>query len=454
MQINGAMQSTSVKKSIKHLLLLGLALVSATGTYARAASVDLLVLYDTHSKNYFSGEVETAMKGWVTQMNDAYAASQVDIQLRLVGVRSFESAVTDMSEALNVITRSAETAALRKEVGADFVSYLHKSGSCGVGWLSVSKNYAWNVTGPGCGPMTMVHELGHNMGLDHSRRQGDTSGSRYRYGLGYGVDNTFATIMAYPSAFKARRFNRFSNPEILCVNLPCGVPVGEEQEAFAALALNNVRNEIAGFSPVVIGGGNTSSTPVSSAARSSLAPSSLARSSIAPSSAARSSVIRSSTVARSSIAPVTSSSQARSSLAQSSSSVSTGPYTRTLEAEKFDASRGVRLKNTTDTGVAAVSVGYMSADDWMFYRDIEIPADGNYRIEYRLSGFGGRFELDVFSQGQIIRLAQVDVPRTGSWSEWTTVSSNVSLVKGVQSFGIYSHSSGWNINWWRIVKEN
>jgi hypothetical protein len=438
------MKLTSVKKSIKHLLLTGTVLFSVISAYVHATSVDLLVLYDTHSKDYFKGEIETAMKGWVTQMNDAYAASQVDIQLRLVGVRPYEFETTSMNEALEHITPNAQVNTMRNEVGADFVSYLHKSGSCGIGWVSVSKRYAVNVTGPSCGPMTMVHELGHNMGLNHSRRQGDTGGSRYRYGLGYGVDNTFSTIMAYSSVFKTRRFNRFSNPEILCFNLPCGVPVGQQEEAYAALALNNVRNEIAGFNPSVVGGG-TSSIPASS-----VAPSSQPRSSVAPVPSSQ---------ARSSVAPVPSS-QAKSSVqmvksssAQNSSSGGTGSYNRTFEAEKFDASRGVRLKNANDGG-EAVSLGYFNNGDWMFYKDIDIPADGNYRIEYRVSGFGGQFEFDVFWQGKLIRLATVNTPNTANWNSWTTLSSNVFLAKGVQSFGIYSYTGGWNINWWRIVKTN
>ena len=51
-----------------------------------AATVDLLVAYDDHSNNYFNGQVEAAMQNWVAQVNSIYAGSQVDLQLRLVGV--------------------------------------------------------------------------------------------------------------------------------------------------------------------------------------------------------------------------------------------------------------------------------------------------------------------------------------------------------------------------------
>jgi peptidyl-Asp metalloendopeptidase len=235
-------------KALKHFFAgISLAALSALSGVTQAATVDLLVLYDDYTKNYYSGDPETAMKSWITQLNAAYRDSQVDIQLRLVGVRPNNDSSASMSAVLGNIRQNQSLIKLRNDLGADFVSQLHKTGSCGVGYVSVDKNYTWTVLAPGCGPMVMAHELGHNMGLNHSRRQGDQSGTRYRYGVGYGVDNTFATIMAYPQVFKAKRVSRFSNPNLTCSGLPCGVPIGQAQEAYAAKALDNVATEIAGF---------------------------------------------------------------------------------------------------------------------------------------------------------------------------------------------------------------
>lgn len=234
----------SLRKKAMAIILTALMAGPATSF---AATVDLLVLYDNYSNNYFSGDPQTAMQSWVNQMNDVYRVSQVDIQLRLVGVRPHEETGSTMSAVLGNLRVDNAVIALRDQLGADFVSQLHQTGSCGVGYVAVSAAYAWNVTGPQCGPLTMIHELGHNMGLRHSRRQGDTGGTRYRYALGHGVDNVFASVMAYPSVFNTSRVGTFSNPDLLCRGVACGVPIGQTNEAHAARAVHNVRDEVAAF---------------------------------------------------------------------------------------------------------------------------------------------------------------------------------------------------------------
>jgi hypothetical protein len=51
-----------------------------------AATLDLLVLYDDYTSNYYKGDVQTAMAAWVDQVNAAYRDSEMTVQLRLVGV--------------------------------------------------------------------------------------------------------------------------------------------------------------------------------------------------------------------------------------------------------------------------------------------------------------------------------------------------------------------------------
>ena len=141
-------------KRLGHYLKFGataLAVSSAAHT-AHAAQIDLLVLYDDFSASRMQGEPAIVLKSWQDQINTMYRNSQVDLQLRIVGVERNNFASSDMTQALTTIARSAAVAQIRDRVGADFVTQLHQSGNCGVGYLSVHPNYAFNVLGAGCGP--------------------------------------------------------------------------------------------------------------------------------------------------------------------------------------------------------------------------------------------------------------------------------------------------------------
>lgn len=235
----------------------GCAALGLAPLMSQAATVDVLFLYDNYSNQHFNGQPATALQSWVTQANGMYKASNVDIQLRLVGALATEMAGADMGQVLGNLRQNAWVTQKRNELGADFVVQVHAKGACGIGYVAVHRDWAFNVTGPTCGAQVLAHELGHNMGLVHSRAQGDQSGARYRYGIGHGVYGSFATIMAYPQVFNAPWLSKFSSPNLTCNGLPCGVPAGQANEADAARALQNVSSEIANFMPTRVGGGDT-----------------------------------------------------------------------------------------------------------------------------------------------------------------------------------------------------
>ena len=106
--------------------------------------------------------------------------------------------------------------------------------------------------------LTLPHEIGHLMGLAHSRVQGDADGA-FPWSRGYGVSGDFVTIMAYPTAFAdAAALGFFSTPDLTCREGPmlCGVARADYLNgANAALTLNTTAYQIAaisnGFSPVL-----------------------------------------------------------------------------------------------------------------------------------------------------------------------------------------------------------
>jgi hypothetical protein len=100
---------------------------------------------------------------------------------------------------------------------------------------------------------TLAHELGHVFGLAHGARQ--TGEGIFGWARGFGVDNEFATIMAYSGLYNMTPFTdltkRFSNPRSMaCEGLPCGVDKADsENGADAVSALQATRYQVEAFAP-------------------------------------------------------------------------------------------------------------------------------------------------------------------------------------------------------------
>jgi beta-glucanase (GH16 family) len=121
-----------------------------------------------------------------------------------------------------------------------------------------------------------------------------------------------------------------------------------------------------------------------------------------------------------------------------------------IQAESYSNMQGVQTEATTDDGGGS-DVGWIDATDWMAYSPIVFPTTGSYLIEYRVASLsgGGRLSTDL-NAGSIV-LGQLDVPSTGGWQNWTTISHVVNVTAGTYTPGIYAVSGGWNLNWFRIT---
>lgn len=221
---------------------------------AHAVEVDVAVVYDDETNEYYEGSTSTAIIAMVDQANTYLANSNVDIQLNLVATENI-----NVDGDLGTFRKDTEVNALRESSGADFMTLISNSfgSGCGIGYVTTNDAYAFNVIKRSCMSRSYIHEMGHTMGLGHSLAQ-ESTGSKYDWAIGYGVENVFSTAMAYESAYNtSSRTYLFSNPDYQCKGYDCGI----EEVADAAAALNNVKNIVASHRDSVV---STSETTVES----------------------------------------------------------------------------------------------------------------------------------------------------------------------------------------------
>ena len=127
---------------------------------------------------------------------------------------------------------------------------------------------------------------------------------------------------------------------------------------------------------------------------------------------------------------------------------STPSFSAKIEAESYTAMSGVQTESTADAG-GGQNVGWIDAGDWMVY-PVNIPAAGTYTVQYRVASpnGGGRIRLDKDAGATI--LGEIDVPATGGWQTWTTISHTLRLEAGQQNLGINAVAGGFNLNWFTI----
>ncbi len=127
---------------------------------------------------------------------------------------------------------------------------------------------------------------------------------------------------------------------------------------------------------------------------------------------------------------------------------STSTWSSTIEAESYDYYSGIDTETCDEGGE---NVDYIDTGDWMVYMDIEFPYSGTYTVSYRVASesTGGQLVL-TYSDGTVT-LDNVDIPVTGGWQTWTTVSRDITIDAGTYNLGINAASGGWNINWFSLT---
>lgn len=120
-----------------------------------------------------------------------------------------------------------------------------------------------------------------------------------------------------------------------------------------------------------------------------------------------------------------------------------------IEAESYDAQSNVQTESTTDAG-AGLDVGWIDQGDYMDYK-VNVAAAGAYTIGFRVAtpATGSSFQL-LSASGTV--LATINVPNTGGYQNWQTVTVTVNLPAGSQTLRIKSLGPNWNFNWMQFTQ--
>lgn len=119
-----------------------------------------------------------------------------------------------------------------------------------------------------------------------------------------------------------------------------------------------------------------------------------------------------------------------------------------VEAESFDAMREVRTENTTDEG-GGLNVSYIDDNDWMDY-NLNLANARDYEIQFRVANSYGNGVIEIRNAAGTV-LGQVNVPKTGGWQSWKTISTTVPLPAGSQVVRLFARSGAFNLNWFAFV---
>ena len=117
----------------------------------------------------------------------------------------------------------------------------------------------------------------------------------------------------------------------------------------------------------------------------------------------------------------------------------------------------VDIEPTSDSG-SGYNVSKTRAGEWLQYT-VNVAASGTYRFEARVAniGTGARFRVEVDG---VDRTGLLDVPHTGGWQTWQTISTaGTPLTAGQHVIRVYLASAATsggvgNYNWFRFVAED
>lgn len=120
----------------------------------------------------------------------------------------------------------------------------------------------------------------------------------------------------------------------------------------------------------------------------------------------------------------------------------------TIQAESYGAMSGVQTEVTSDTG-GGLNVGWIDAGDWMSY-SVNLSAAAKYKVSFRVASPAGGSSFRLEKAGGGALYGNVNIPATGGWQNWQTITQEMTLPVGQQTIGLAVTGGGFNINWIRF----
>ncbi|KAA9357655.1 carbohydrate-binding protein [Larkinella humicola] len=120
------------------------------------------------------------------------------------------------------------------------------------------------------------------------------------------------------------------------------------------------------------------------------------------------------------------------------------PVPGKIEAETFSGMSGIQTETTSDAG-GGLNVGRIDDNDWLDY-NVNVASAGPYAFHFRVAKQYGDGKIEVRTAAGTV-LTTVDIPYTGGWQSFSTVSGTATLPAGNQILRIYAVKGDWNFNW-------
>jgi endoglucanase len=110
----------------------------------------------------------------------------------------------------------------------------------------------------------------------------------------------------------------------------------------------------------------------------------------------------------------------------------------------------VDIEPCTDTDTTnGYDVGWVVPGEWMNYTVFSDSVPGTYNVKYRVAsaGGGGELKLRLIEGGDSSDLHTVNVPETGGWQNWQTVTEPANLPSGNFNLRLEIIDGVFNVNW-------